>query len=104
MNDSKPLKQQTDCLSSTDELTHVFGKGFGATIFYNTRRFYPAFTIQETVSLKLSWYHCKDFWCDPYSFNFLNRTGKHLPKANLNKERMKRQAQLKVNTNGGHHD
>ncbi len=43
---SKQLKQQ-------------FGKGFDASNLRNMRRFYQAFPIQETVSLKLSWiYYC----------------------------------------------
>lgn len=38
-------------------LTSEFGKGFDASNLRNMRRFYLAFPIQETVSLKLSWSH-----------------------------------------------
>ncbi len=41
-------------------LTAEFGKGFDASNLRNMRRFYLAYPIQETVSLKLSWSHyCK---------------------------------------------
>lgn len=87
MNESKPLKHQTNGLASPDKLTQKFGKGFDTNILCNIRRFYQMFPIQETMSLKLSWYHSKDLWCDPYCFNSLNLTCKRLLKANLNKER-----------------
>ncbi|MEY4503901.1 MAG: hypothetical protein RL154_193, partial [Pseudomonadota bacterium] len=42
------------------ELTQEFGKGFDVSNLRNMRRFYLAFPIQETLSLKLSWSHyCK---------------------------------------------
>ena len=41
-------------------LTVEFGKGFDASNLRNMRRFYLAYPIQETLSLKLSWSHyCK---------------------------------------------
>ncbi|MFY9259641.1 MAG: PDDEXK nuclease domain-containing protein [Gallionella sp.] len=41
-------------------LTAEFGKGFDASNLRNMRRFYLAYPIQETLSLKLSWSHyCK---------------------------------------------
>lgn len=41
-------------------LTTEFGKGFDASNLRNMRRFYLAYPIQETLSLKLSWSHyCK---------------------------------------------
>lgn len=41
-------------------LTTEFGKGFDASNLRNMRRFYMAYPIQETLSLKLSWSHyCK---------------------------------------------
>jgi len=48
-------KQVLQQLSKT--LTTEFGKGFDASNLRNMRRFYLAFPIQETVSLKLSWSH-----------------------------------------------
>jgi len=48
-------KQQLQQLSK--QLTAEFGKGFDASNLRNMRRFYMAFPIQETVSLKLSWSH-----------------------------------------------
>ncbi len=48
-------KQQLQLLSK--QLTSEFGKGFDASNLRNMRRFYMAFPIQETVSLKLSWSH-----------------------------------------------
>jgi len=48
-------KQQLQQLSK--QLTLEFGKGFDASNLRNMRRFYMAFPIQETVSLKLSWSH-----------------------------------------------
>jgi len=48
-------KQQLQQLSK--QLTAAFGKGFDASNLRNMRRFYMAFPIQETVSLKLSWSH-----------------------------------------------
>ncbi len=48
-------KQQLQQLSK--QLTTAFGKGFDASNLRNMRRFYMAFPIQETVSLKLSWSH-----------------------------------------------
>ncbi|MGM0832117.1 MAG: PDDEXK nuclease domain-containing protein [Pseudomonadota bacterium] len=48
-------KQQLQRLSG--ELTREFGKGFDVTNLRNMRRFYEAFPIRETVSLKLSWSH-----------------------------------------------
>lgn len=38
-------------------LTAEFGKGFDASNLRNMRRFYLAYPIQETLSLKLSWSH-----------------------------------------------
>ena len=41
-------------------LTTEFGQGFDASNLRNMRRFYLAYPIQETLSLKLSWSHyCK---------------------------------------------
>jgi len=48
-------KQQLQLLSR--QLTAAFGKGFDSSNLRNMRRFYLAFPIQETVSLKLSWSH-----------------------------------------------
>ncbi|MES9856296.1 MAG: PDDEXK nuclease domain-containing protein [Sedimenticola sp.] len=48
-------KQQLKYLSQ--RLTQQFGRGFDATNLRNMRRFYLAFPIWETVSLKLSWSH-----------------------------------------------
>ncbi len=48
----KPLLQQL-----STKLTQAFGKGFDVTNIRNMRRFYQAFPIRETVSLKLSWSH-----------------------------------------------
>lgn len=48
-------KQQMNSLS--ERLTAQFGRGFDASNLRNMRRFYVAFPIQETVSLKLSWSH-----------------------------------------------
>lgn len=51
-------KKQLETISSA--LTEEFGKGFDPSNLRNMRRFYLAFPIQETVSLKLSWSHyCK---------------------------------------------
>lgn len=51
-------KKQLEQISNA--LTIEFGKGFDATNLRNMRRFYLAFPIQETLSLKLSWSHyCK---------------------------------------------
>ena len=51
-------KKQLEQISNT--LTQEFGKGFDTTNLRNMRRFYLAFPIQETLSLKLSWSHyCK---------------------------------------------
>ena len=51
-------KKQLEHISNA--LTIEFGKGFDATNLRNMRRFYLAFPIQETLSLKLSWSHyCK---------------------------------------------
>lgn len=41
-------------------LTVEFGKGFDASNLRNMRRFYLAYPIQETLSLKLSWSHYKE--------------------------------------------
>jgi len=48
-------RQQLQQLSK--QLTAEFGKGFDASNLRNMRRFYLAFSIQETVSLKLGWSH-----------------------------------------------
>jgi len=48
-------KRQLSYLSQ--RLTTQFGKGFDASNLRNMRRFYLAFPIQETLSLKLSWSH-----------------------------------------------
>ena len=38
-----------------EELTAAFGKGFDVSNLRNMRWFYSIFTIQETLSPKLSW-------------------------------------------------
>lgn len=48
-------KQQLQRLSA--ELTDRLGKGFDVTNLRMMRRFYQVFSIQETVSLELSWSH-----------------------------------------------
>jgi len=48
-------KQQMQILSQ--QLTAEFGNGFDSSNLRNMRRFYLAFPIQETVSIKLSWSH-----------------------------------------------
>lgn len=48
-------KQQLQYLS--ERLTEQFGKGFDVSNLRNMRRFYLAYSIQETVSLELSWSH-----------------------------------------------
>jgi len=51
-------KKQLEQISNA--LSGEFGKGFDVTNLRNMRRFYLAFPIQETLSLKLSWSHyCK---------------------------------------------
>ncbi len=39
------------------ELTREFGKGFSVSNIQFMRRFYQAYQIQQTVSVKLSWSH-----------------------------------------------
>jgi len=47
-------------LTISKELTKEFGKGFDVSNLRNMRRFYTVFSIQETLSPKLSWSHyCK---------------------------------------------
>lgn len=48
-------KQQLQQLSK--QLTERLGKGFDVTNLRHMRAFYQAFSIQETVSLELSWSH-----------------------------------------------
>lgn len=104
MNESKQLKQQTANLASPDELTQEFSKDFDATNLPNMRRFYMAFPIQETVSLKLNGCNYKYFLRDPYIFNFLNQPGQNLLNDDLEKKRMRIQAKLQYKRNGKNHD
>ncbi|NBI69559.1 DUF1016 family protein [Clostridiaceae bacterium] len=46
-------KQQLRQISK--ELTNEFGKGFSVSNIQFMRRFYQAYQIQQTVSVKLSW-------------------------------------------------
>lgn len=48
-------KKQLELISNS--LTQEFGKGFDVTNLRNMRRFYLTFSIQDSVSLKLSWTH-----------------------------------------------
>ncbi len=43
------------------ELTREFGKGFSVSNIQFMRRFYQSYSIQQTVSVKLSWSHYCEF-------------------------------------------
>ncbi len=60
-------KQQLRQISK--ELTKEFGKGFSVSNIQFMRRFYQAYQIQQTVSVKLSWSH----YCELLSISDLDK-------------------------------
>ena len=51
------------------ELTKEFGKGFSVSNIQFMRRFYQTYSIQQTVSVKLSWSH----YCELLSISDVNK-------------------------------
>lgn len=51
------------------ELTREFGKGFSVSNIQFMRRFYQSYSIQQTVSVKLSWSH----YCELLSISDENK-------------------------------
>ena len=66
-------KQTLKALSR--ELTKEFGKGFSVSNIQFMRRFYQAYQIQQTVSVKLSWSHYCELLSvsDPDKRSFLKK-------------------------------
>ena len=72
------------------ELTQQFGKGFSVSNIQFMRRFYQTYSIQQTVSVKLSWSHYCELLSisDPEKRSFYE---KEAEKANWSVRELKRQ-------------
>ncbi|MFI3227809.1 MAG: PDDEXK nuclease domain-containing protein [Clostridia bacterium] len=55
--------------SLSKELTAEFGKGFSIANLQNMRRFYQSYSIQQTLSVKLSWSH----YCELLSISDMDK-------------------------------
>lgn len=72
------------------ELTQQFGKGFSVSNIQFMRRFYQTYSIQQTVSVKLSWSH----YCELLSISDPDKRSfyeKEAEKANWSVRELKRQ-------------